>query len=198
MTETYFRVAVAAILVTNVAVSGYLRKRARRQEVIPRRAEGRLMLALRAAVALPVLFVVVAYVVSPPWMEWSRLELPAGVRAAAAVFGLGALPVLVHWVLSNLGRNVSETVLTKESHELVTSGPYRWVRHPLYSVGALLILTLGLVAASWLLMAAAVVVLLLVRLFIVPPEEEALEARFGDRYREYRRGTGALLPRIKG
>jgi protein-S-isoprenylcysteine O-methyltransferase Ste14 len=41
------------------------------------------------------------------------------------------------WVFSALGRNVSETVLTKGDHELVTAGPYRWIRHPLYTTGGM-------------------------------------------------------------
>jgi hypothetical protein len=43
------------------------------------------------------------------------------------------------WVFSSIGRNVTETVLTKADHTLVTTGPYRWLRHPLYATAAALL-----------------------------------------------------------
>jgi hypothetical protein len=65
--------------------------------------------------------------------------------------------------LGNLGRNVSETVLTKESHELVTSGPYRWIRHPLYTTGIALFVALGLIAANWFILLCAAAALVGIR-----------------------------------
>jgi protein-S-isoprenylcysteine O-methyltransferase Ste14 len=104
---------------------------------------------------------------------------------------------MIHWVLGTLGRNVSETVLTKETHELVTGGPYRWVRHPLYTTALTLFVALGLMAGSWLVLAAALAALLMLRWLVIPREEQALLAKFGERYREYMDGTGRLLPRAR-
>lgn len=130
-------------------------------------------------------------------MAWATLDLPAGVRWLGAALGVLAVAA-AHWVLRSLGRNVSETVLTKAHHELVTSGPYRWVRHPLYTTGLALFVALGLMTASWLVLLAAAVTLVLLSWLVVPQEERALLARFGDRYREYMRRSGRLLPRVRG
>lgn len=54
----------------------------------------------------------------------------------------------------------------------------------------------GLMAASWLILLLTALALVLDRFAVVPPEEEALVARFGDAYREYRARTGRLLPRF--
>jgi protein-S-isoprenylcysteine O-methyltransferase Ste14 len=102
---------------------------------------------------------------------------------------------LVVWTLRSLGENVSETVLTKENHRLVREGPYRWVRHPLYASGSLLLLGISLASAIWFLGIMSVLVILIFRWFIVPKEESALVAKFGDGYLEYRRRTGAMLPK---
>ena len=93
-----------------------------------------------------------------------------------------------------LGRNVSPTVITHEDHELVTSGPYRWIRNQLYTAAGFIFTGLGLVAASWFLIAAAALAVVLVRLRL-PKEEAQLEDRFGQEYRDYVSRTGRFLPR---
>ena len=56
---------------------------------------------------------------------------------------------LMYWVFSSLGDNVTPTVVTRSQLKLVTTGPYRWVRHPLYSVGFLSYVAFAVLAANW-------------------------------------------------
>ena len=102
------------------------------------------------------------------------------------------------WVFRSLGRNVSETALAKPDQVLVTKGPYRWVRHPLYTTGGILFLGTGLAAGNWFILLIAAVAVSLVTLVIIPLEEQGLVARFGDSYTRYTLGTGRVLPRIWG
>ena len=143
---------------------------------------------------------VALYAVRPDWMDWASVELPSGlgwIRWVGAGIAL-ACPPLAEWVFSNLGRNVSETVLVKRDHELVTTGPYRWVRHPLYSTGLLLFGGIGLMNASWIVLLLVAITAVGVLAVVIPREEEALTARFGDEYRALVRRTGRLLPRPGG
>ncbi len=103
-----------------------------------------------------------------------------------------------YWVFRSLGPNVSETVLTKEHHELVTHGPYRWIRHPLYSMAVTLVLAIGLMAANWFILLFAFIALASIRMAVVPLEEKALLATFGDQYRDYMQHTGRMFPRVSG
>jgi protein-S-isoprenylcysteine O-methyltransferase Ste14 len=120
----------------------------------------------------------------PMWTRWTGVVL-------------GILAVLsFHWVLTNLGANVSETVLTKPQHRLVTVGPCRWVRHPLYTVGIAFFLGIGLMAANWFILLWVLIALMAVRLVIIPREEAHLEATFGEEYRRYRSTTGSLWPSL--
>ena len=97
-----------------------------------------------------------------------------------------------------LGSNVSETVLVKDRHELVTSaGPYRWVRHPLYTTGIALFIAIGLMAANWFILALAVD-----RADSDPNGGGAArgagaDRAFGAGYQEYRKRTGAMMPRFR-
>jgi protein-S-isoprenylcysteine O-methyltransferase Ste14 len=87
-------------------------------------------------------------------------------------------------------------VLTKERHELVTAGPYRWIRHPLYAVGILLFASIGLIAANWFILGLAALAALFIRFLVIPIEEHELSQKFGDHYGQYIARTGRLFPRV--
>lgn len=77
----------------------------------------------------------------------------------------------------------------------MTHGPYRWVRHPLYSVGFLSFLGFFLLSNSWVILLG----LLLTIPFLIlrtPQEEERLIERYGDQYRAYMQRTGKFLPKL--
>jgi len=193
-----FRWFALAALVGSLSTSAYHRRRARLQgETIPRRREPRLLLAGRALVALPLFVAILTYLVNPPWMAWAELPLRNWTRWVGVALGFLTVPA-AHWVFTSLGRNVSETVLTKSHHELVTSGPYRWIRHPLYTTGIALVLAIGLMAASWFILLFGLITLASIQLVVIPLEERELLTKFGQQYRDYTQRTGRLLPRVLG
>lgn len=191
-----FRWLALGAMLGTIGISAYHRHRARRSgEVIQRRREGWPMVLFRTAVALPLYVSILAFLVQPRWMAWSAFGVPDWLRWIGV--GLGALAVpSAWWVFRSLGRNVSETVLTKADQALVRTGPYRWVRHPLYTTGGTLLIGVGLMAANWFILLFALLAVGLTFLVVVPLEEEALIARIGDAYREYMGRTGRLLPRL--
>jgi protein-S-isoprenylcysteine O-methyltransferase Ste14 len=191
-----YRWLILGVLLSALGTSGYFRRRARIEGgTIGRREEGALLVALRALVTLPLLAAIVAYVVNPGWMSWSAFDAPTWARLAGVALGVLSIPS-VYWVLTSLGKNVSETVLTKPDHELVTVGPYRWVRHPLYTTGLTLLLAVGLMAANVALLLFVALAAIMIRFVVIPREESALADRFGEEYRRYMRRTGRLLPRL--
>ena len=193
-----FRWIALVVFAAALSVSAWQRSRAHREKAaIPRRSESRGLIAGRLIVALPLFGGVVAYLASPRLMAWAAVDLPTWLRWVGAGIGAATVPT-VYWVLSSLGSNVSETVLTKDQHELVTFGPYRWVRHPLYGTGIALFLSVGLMAANAFLLLWTTVALCGVLFIVVPREEAALIQAFGEEYRRYRSRTGGLLPRVWG
>ena len=191
-----FRWLVLLVLLLNGTISGYHRRRARSEETIPRAAESLALRLSRVLVSLPGLLLVLAFLIHPPWIAWASLTVPAWSRWIGVLAGLAVAPLNV-WMLRNLGKNISETVLTKQSHELVTTGPYRWLRHPLYSFGLLMLGALSLVAANWLMAVLTLAAGVYFSLVIIPREEAELVKRFGNRYEDYRRHSGRLLPRFR-
>jgi protein-S-isoprenylcysteine O-methyltransferase Ste14 len=94
-----------------------------------------------------------------------------------------------------MGANITDTVVTRRAHTLITNGPYRWIRHPLYSFGGLLFLCMSLVTSIWLipLLAIPTSVILIQRTSI---EEQILRSRFDDEYQRYSGRTGRYFLRI--
>ncbi|MBM2813075.1 MAG: putative protein-S-isoprenylcysteine methyltransferase [Chloroflexi bacterium] len=193
-----FRWFALAALVGCLSISAYYRRRARVQgETIPRRRETTLLRAGRVLVALPLFAAILTYLVNPSWMAWTELPLPTWARWVGVALGFLTVPA-AHWVFTSLGRNVSETVLTKSHHELVTSGPYRWIRHPLYTTGIALFLAIGLIAASWFILLFGLITVASIQIVVIPIEERELLTKFGQEYRHYMQRTGRLLPRVLG
>ena len=73
-------------------------------------------------------------------MVWSAVSLPAWIRWAGFVLALAAAALLT-WTHHVLGKNYSPKLEIREQHRLITTGPYRWVRHPMY--GAIFFWTAG-------------------------------------------------------
>ena len=195
--DIVFRGIFLFVFLSAVVISGYYRKRARQSgEIIPRRAEGSTTLLLRMMMALIVAAGFFAYVFAPTWLAWSALELLMWLRVAAAVIALGTLPAM-RWMFVSIGANISETILTKRSHQLVTYGPYRWIRHPLYAFALLLLFSLALLASNWFLLLFPCIGFVVFRFIVIPREEANLIKVFGEQYEEYRRHTGALIPRFR-
>ncbi|NNF28882.1 MAG: isoprenylcysteine carboxylmethyltransferase family protein [Gemmatimonadetes bacterium] len=193
-----FRWFALGVFAAALGVSASLRARARRQTgTIPRSREPLALIIGRLALALPLFGGVIAYLLSPGSMAWASIGLSPTLRWLGVVLGILCVPA-VYWVLKTIGPNISETVLTKERHQLVTSGPYRWVRHPLYLVGICLFLSVGLMAANAFILLWTLLTLIAVRWVVVPREESALVAKFGDEYAAYRAKTGPLLPALRG
>ncbi len=196
MIENVFRFSALVVFLAGLGISGYFRRKADREtgEKVSLRDEGLAMvLALRLG-GLVMWLSMIAYLVNPAWLAWSRVGLGAPLRWLGFGFGLVCV-ALIYWLFSSLGSGISPTVGTRTAHPLVTHGPYRWVRHPLYTVGTAFVISFALMADSWFIaaMAALAFVLLALR---VPNEEAHLIDKFGDRYREYARATGRFLPRL--
>lgn len=193
--DLIFRGVAAALMAVGLGISITFRRRAETEDdTISPQEEGPIILNLRRVFGLALWLSAGAYLVNPRWMAWASLPLPSWLRWLGA--GIMALCIpLIYWLFSNLGTNVTGTVAIRRGHNLVTHGPYRWVRHPLYSVGTAFFLGFALLAANWfiVLVGIAAFVVLARRTRI---EEAKLIERFGDDYRDYVQRTGRYLPRL--
>lgn len=163
-------------------------------ESLDRRQEGLFVLATLRPLGIASMLGVITYMIDPGRMAWSAMPLPPWLRWFGV--GLGAIAgSLFVGTLHTLGKNLTDTVVTRKDHELVTGGPYRYVRHPFYVAFVLAVLANSLVAANWFILATGGAAWLVI-VYRTRKEEENLVARFGDRYRDYMDSTGRLFPRL--
>lgn len=95
-----------------------------------------------------------------------------------------------------LGRQGSGSLLIEDEHQLVETGFYRYIRHPLYSSALLGLLGFGLVFRSIIMTTFVLVVYFLVFKHRLDYEERILEEEFGEKYIEYKTRTKRLIPFI--
>lgn len=186
---------VGAVILLPIAAYHRLKSQAT-GERLDRRPEGFFLLLTVRPVGVITMLGLIAYMSNPTWMAWSSVALPAWMRWTGIGLGLMA-GLLLTWTLRSLGRNLTDTVVTRREHTLVTSGPYRWVRHPFYSSLALSVVANALAAANWFVFAGGALLFALIAVR-TRKEEEHLLTRFGDAYRRYMERTGRFLPRIDG
>ncbi|HQZ84897.1 MAG TPA: isoprenylcysteine carboxylmethyltransferase family protein, partial [Actinomycetota bacterium] len=126
---------------------------------------------------------------------WAALPIPTGWRWVGV--GLGVVgTVLLLWVHHTLGRYFSVPGVMKERQELITAGPYRWVRHPMYTILLLVAIVYFLISANWFIGVIWLGWIVGTVASMLRDEEAALIDRFGDKYKVYMRRTGRFLPRV--
>ena len=148
----------------------------------------------RLSYLVPML-VVIALVMWQDWPGWLGAQLLDGgwteywISVSILAFGL----FFAVWARKTLGDNWSGRITVKSGHELIRSGPYRWIRHPIYTGGLLGLIGTALASGkvSGFLGVLLAVGALVYKLRI---EERVMSAQFGDQYREYRRASWALVP----
>ena len=129
------------------------------------------------------------------WLSFGQLALPDGVRMAG--FAVGVYGVWWFYrIHRTLGDNWSPVLEIRSEHTLITTGPYRKVRHPMYSDMILWLLSFALITANWfyaLTISAGLTILFSIR---IPDEEKLMTARFGEHYKAYMQQTRRLIPFI--
>jgi len=126
-----------------------------------------------------------AYGQVPPWLRWfGALILAVGIT-------------LLGWAHHHLGKSFHSLVVRKADQVLVESGPYRTIRHPIYTAYLLNYIGGGLLASSLVLTFIPGPLFVLMVALRLGEEETAMLAQFGAGYQEYMRRTGRFLPPLR-
>ena len=150
------------------------------------------LIRLAALAFLTFTFLLLAGVIDISVLSKRIFRDSAAIHIAGQAFVLVGL-LVAFWARYTLGRNWSGTVTIKQDHELIKTGPYRFVRHPIYT--GLLFMILGTALASGKIGAFLALVLFSFAIWRKLRREEALLAKyFLDDYQAYMSQTKALIP----
>lgn len=148
---------------------------------------------------LPKIFLPVDWLVPPLLLLSGIGQLSAGwplIRILGFTLSLCAFAILA-WVPRVLGRFLIPQAAVFPDHVLITSGPFRFLRHPSFSGAMALWLSTALGTLNWLLLVLWVP-LVVGKTIQARAEEEILHAKFGSVYEEYTRRTGRFIPKFWG
>ena len=142
-----------------------------------------------------------AYILMPlyfitPWIDFAHISIPVGLRWTGLVVTCAGIG-LSAWSHQVLGVYWTAILALSEKHELVTGGPYRYVRHPMYTAFYIIGFGFLLLSANWLVGLIYIGMLSLMCIARISAEEQMMMDRFGDSYRQYMKTTGRMLPRLK-
>jgi protein-S-isoprenylcysteine O-methyltransferase Ste14 len=124
------------------------------------------------------------------------LSVPAVVGTAAVLVLMGGAIGLFAASSRELGRNWSLVARMRDDHQLVRTGPYARVRHPIYLGMLLFLLAFAVGLGHWAELVIALPVFLAGTAIRTRLEDGLLEQQFGEEFRDYRSATPALIPRI--
>ncbi len=192
MDQWYARIAVIGASIALIAIRA---PHGQRSRAVPTKTNARGALE-NALLALAM----IAFFLPLVWVATSQ-PTPANYTLHPAAFWSGALVLVASlWLFArshdDLGTSWSITLEVREAHQLVTSGVYRTLRHPMYT--ALLLYSLGfaLVLPNWIAGPAYLVSMLLLIGFRLGPEERLMHAEFGPAYEDYTRRSKRLIPGV--
>jgi protein-S-isoprenylcysteine O-methyltransferase Ste14 len=121
----------------------------------------------------------------PNWLGW----------AGIVIFALAI------WLLwrshHDLGRHWTVTVALRDDHELITSGVYRYIRHPMYSAHLIWAIAQIMILHNWIAGYSFLIVQIPFYLIRIKNEEAMMIEQFGDAYKTYMEETDRLIPKLK-
>ncbi len=196
-TEIIFRTLFILAFIAMMCIRFYYQAKVLREQGKFKIQEGKLSLIAGSIAALTTLLFGGEYIFFPGFFSFAyALNYPDGLRwlgGLALAVGIALLAVSHHY----LGLSFNSLVGSKEGQVLVETGPYRWIRHPIYLAYLLNYVGGGLLAGNWVLTGVPVTMFTIVAFVRMGQEEQVMVNLFGQRYIAYMERTGRLLPRIK-
>jgi protein-S-isoprenylcysteine O-methyltransferase Ste14 len=196
--DTWMKIAFGCMVAMILTAIGHAHRKAQRlhgSRFAQAANEVPWLLWLRALLGLPLWVVMIGWLASARSLAWAYLDLPPWLRWSGVALA-GLVSALFWWIHLTLGSNYHGAMGLHEHHQLVTTGPYRFVRHPTYVAFPLVMVALFLLSANWLLGLVGFFLTVTISLGRAPIEERQLLETFGDRYQEYASRTGRFFPKL--
>lgn len=150
---------------------------------------------LQYFIGIPTLGNLIVFLLEPDILTFVIIKTPMYVDVIGFfVFNFAAL--LIWWSHTTLGHFWSGDLEVKGDHQLIDTGPYQFVRHPLYTSYFLLTIGLFLITGNWLVACSMFLYFLIVATRTIK-EEEMLLRKLGGKYAEYQSKTGRFIPTIR-
>jgi len=196
MNETIFRIILPILIVAFIAHRGYYVKTKSKPEdaTLKKREEG-IVSKIAGLLGMAGFVSMLAYVINPTWLAFADLSFPIWLRWAGVGIALIGF-ALLQWAQMTLANSWSDTPRMMKEQTLITSGPYRMIRHPIYTAFILILGSTLFISSNWLVGLCWLTMTVMEVISRVGFEESLMLEYFGEQYREYMKRTGRLFPRL--
>lgn len=192
--ELYLKASFILILCAWTIIRLYFKVKAGllHERIFPR-TERISFIVLRAMLGIPLFVFIFVHIFLPGRASWSQVHLRLFLRWSGVLVAILALMSLV-WVHRALGKNFHTSVVIKKNHQFVREGPYRFVRHPMYSTYFAFFVSLFLISENFVIGLCGVAIILMLMTLRLRYEEALLIERFPNDYPLYRETTAKFIP----
>jgi protein-S-isoprenylcysteine O-methyltransferase Ste14 len=193
MDDIIYKVILGVLVIAMNLIRMYYQKRYKKShavteaEIAPKR-EKLLIAIMTCTLALPGTIWLFT-----GWLSFGQFVLPDSMRIAGCVIGIYS----IWWfyrIHKSLGDNWSPVLEIRKEHTLIVDGPYKWVRHPMYSDMLLWFVSFALITANWFYAITILTGLIILFSVRIPDEEKLMIDRFGQQYIAYMKRTKRLIP----
>jgi len=143
---------------------------------------------------VPMMILPLFYVFSD-WIDYFNITLPIWVRVIG-IIGFSFAVFVHNWTHIALGANWSPTLEIKKNQKLITKGPYKYVRHPMYTSTLFWAVFQGLFLSNWLIIISGLLCFSAIYFLRVKYEEQLMIEEFGKEYKDYMKRTGRIFPKF--
>jgi len=194
--ETIFRVLLPVLIVSFAAHRGYYVKYHSKPEsdTMKKREEGAVS-KIAGLLGMIGFVSMVTYAINPNWLSFASLSFPDWVRWTGVGIALLGF-ALLQWAQVTLANSWSDTPRMMKEQTLITSGPYRTIRHPIYTAFILILGSTLFISSNWLIGLCWAGMTTLEVISRISFEESLMLEFFGEQYREYMKKSGRLLPKV--
>jgi len=196
MNETIFRIILPILIVAFIAHRGYYVKTKSKPEdaTLKKREEG-IVSKIAGLLGMAGFVSMLAYVINPTWLAFADLSFPIWLRWTGVGIALAGF-ALLQWAQMTLANSWSDTPRMMKEQTLITSGPYRMIRHPIYTAFILILGSTLFISSNWLVGLCWLTMTVMEVISRVGFEESLMLEYFGEQYREYMKKTGRLFPKV--
>jgi protein-S-isoprenylcysteine O-methyltransferase Ste14 len=195
--QPYFETNHLAGTLLLIAVMAWGMMELSQRSNLPQREGATRIGAIRFRIAFLACLISTAAVVNlAPHVVPAAAIRPGAAACAAGLVILLAGLVLRGWSFKVLGRYFTHTVMVSADQPVISTGPYRVLRHPSYTGVIMAALGIGLAAANWAGLAVIMALIITPLLWRIHVEEKALLVTLGDRYRGYAAQHKRLVPLV--
>ena len=194
--DIMFRILLPALIITFALHRGYyVKNHSKPEDATLKKGEPGLASKISGALGLIGLISMIAFIIKPAWLAFASLTFPIWLRWAGVALALAGF-TLLQWAQVTLGKSWSDTPRMLKGQTLITGGPYRFIRHPIYAAFILILGSTLFISGNWFIGLAWLGMTVLEVASRIGFEEALMLEFFGDQYRDYMKRTGRLLPRL--